>query len=217
MTINALLRQDDEPGDDTAARAVPRTPQAAREEVPAQPAALPPGHALTTEGGDRMSVLDQVIAVIRHGFRQGRRQARDMSSREGGWVNAGLNGRLPSVNGQRDYLANRRWLPPGHEEGIADRVGEAFYAGIGVPAIAAVNLTGWMLMRLYHFLVVLGVILAAVFLFTSLAAGLPAASLVTAALFSAVTGYLVLTGLLLAARRACGKWRAERSSQPASH
>jgi hypothetical protein len=205
MTLQAILRRDDDPGDETVLTAVPETPQAAPGEGAGQAAA--PGHALITPGGERVNPADQVIAAIRYGWRNARRQAKDMSAREGGWVNASLNFRPASVNDQRDYLANRRWLPPGHEEGIADRIGEAYYAGIAIPAAALVNAAGWWLKRLYRFLCALVITLGAVFLATTLTAGLPQAALVTAALFSVATGYLGLIAALLAARRAIGRRR----------
>lgn len=204
MTLNALLRRDDDPGGEPALAAVPEVPQAADDET----AALPPGHALTTADGDRVNAADQVIATVRHAFRHGRRQAKDMSAREGGWVNAGLNFRPASINDQRDYLANRRWLPPGHEDGIADRIGEAYYAGIGVPATAVLNAGGWVFKRLFRFLCVFAVFLGAVFLVSLLTAGLPSAIIAVAALFSVTAGYLGLIAFLLAVRRAAGRRRS---------
>src|SRR5580700_7766901 len=55
-----------------------------------------------------------------------RRNVRDASQQDDHWVRDGLAGRPPSVDQQRSHLANRGWLDPGHEGGIADRAGEAF-------------------------------------------------------------------------------------------
>jgi hypothetical protein len=208
MTLTAMLRRDDEPGGDTA-QAVPETSQAAR--AAEQPAALPPGHAITTSDGDRVNALDQVIAVIRHAFRTGRRQAKDMSGREGGWVNGVLAGRPPSVSGQRDYTANRRWLPPGHEGGIADREGEAYQVAIGIPGVALGNMIAAVSARQFRFLIAFGLLLGAVFTLTQLAGWTPEAGvLLAAAMFAVLAAYVGLAAALLAARRAFAKWRAGR-------
>ena len=35
--------------------------------------------------------------------------------------------------------ASARWLEQGHEEGLADRAGEAYHAWIAIPAVAVLN------------------------------------------------------------------------------
>lgn len=130
-----------------------------REEPPSEPApqqapaaAEPqPEAALAPQEGGSMGTLEQCVATVRHAFRVARRRAKDLAERDGGWVNAGLNGRPPSVNDQRDYLANRSWLPPGHEGGIADLEGQAYMVAIGIPGVAAGNAVSWLQARQFHF------------------------------------------------------------------
>src|SRR5215471_3607122 len=81
----------------------------------------------------------QVLAVIPHAFRAAGRRAKDLAEREGGWVSGLLAGKPPSVNEQCDYLHQRRWLPPGHEGGIADKAGCWYHRLIGIPGVAFGN------------------------------------------------------------------------------
>ena len=81
-----------------------------------------------------------------------RRKAKDTSEQEGHWVRDGLAGRPCSVDQQRAHLANRGWLDPGHENGIADRIGEAFLVAVGIPGVAAGNLVSWVCARPLRFI-----------------------------------------------------------------
>ena len=81
-----------------------------------------------------------------------RRKARDTSQQDGHWVRDGLAGRPCSVDQQRAHLANRGWLDPGHENGIADRAGEAFLVAVGIPGVAAGNLVSWLCARPLRFI-----------------------------------------------------------------
>jgi hypothetical protein len=78
--------------------------------------------------------------VVTRAWRAAGKTWREGAAREGGWVNAALRWRGPSVADQRDYLRERAWLEPGDEGGLADRIGEAFYIGAGIPGVALANL-----------------------------------------------------------------------------
>lgn len=80
-----------------------------------------------------------------------RRKAKDTSQQDGHWLRDGLAGRPPSVDQQRGHLANRGWLDPGHEGGIADRLGEAFVVAVGIPGVAAGNFVSWVCARPLRF------------------------------------------------------------------
>jgi hypothetical protein len=155
-----------------------------------------------------------LFAVIRHTFRVARRRAKDISDREGGWVNGALAGKPPSVNEQRDYRANRRWLEPGHENGIADRFGDGYHVAIGIPGVAVGDFVSWLFARPFRFIwgvIIFTVLSLFVLEVTRSLTGLTARGSVLAAVLPAllVTGYWgVVTGLL-ALRRFIGQRGAE--------
>ena len=116
----------------------PEPPQAARTEtvIAAQPAAPPGGTAQMSTAG---------------WLRGARRKASEPSQQEGHWVRDGLAGRPVSVDQQRAHLANRGWLDPGHENGLADRIGEAFLVAVGIPGVAIGNFVSWLCARPLRF------------------------------------------------------------------
>jgi len=140
-----------------------------REEPPAEPApqqapAVPepqPEAALAPQEGGSMGALEQCVATVRHAFRVARRRGKDLAERDGGWVNGLLAAKPPSVNEQRAYLANRGWLPPGHEGGIADKAGVWYQRLIGIPGVAFGNAVSATFARPFRLCVAL-VVLAAV-------------------------------------------------------
>jgi len=117
LQVPLLRREREEPPDDAP---VPVPAPEAAQEAPAVPE-------------------PQAPAVIPHAFRTASRRAKDLAGREGGCVNGLLAGKPPSVNEQCDYLAQRRWLPPGHEGGIADKAGCWYHRLIGIPGVAFGN------------------------------------------------------------------------------
>jgi hypothetical protein len=133
-------------------------PQAAPQEIvpvpEAQPAVPVPVEAA------QMTTLRHVRIVVAHAFTVARRRARDTAGREGGWVNALLAGKPPSVAEQREYLRTRAWLPPGHESGIADHAGRWYHRLIGVPGVAAGNAISALCARPFRFFCAL-IVLAA--------------------------------------------------------
>jgi hypothetical protein len=158
-----------------------------------------------------MGALDQSWAAVRHAFRMARRRGSDLAAREGGWVNSLLAGKPPSVNDQRDYLNQRRWLPPGHEGGIADRAGEGYHVAIGVPGVALGDWVSATCARPFRFAWTAAVFLAAVFGACQLAGlTVTASGLVTGALGGLLAGWLALVTALLAVRRSFARWRTER-------
>jgi hypothetical protein len=111
-----------------------------------------PGHALVKLGGGRMNAAEQILVIARHALRVARRRARDLADREGGWINGLLAGKPPSVREQAEYLEQRKWLPPGHEGGVADRAGAIYHRFIGLPGVAAGNAISATCARPFRFL-----------------------------------------------------------------
>jgi hypothetical protein len=149
------LRRAPEPVQD------PETPQAApAESAPAitvQPAAPAPAE------GAQMSTLLHCRIVLAHAFTVARRRAKEAAEREGGWLNALLAAKPPSVNEQRDYLRTRGWLPAGHEGGIADVAGRWYHRLVGIPGVAAGNAVSALCARPFRFfcaLIVFGALVA---------------------------------------------------------
>jgi hypothetical protein len=203
MTISIPLLRREEPHAEPAAE----TPLQAPVDPEPQPAA-PPAAA----GQGRPGVLAECSMMIADAIRATRRNLRRLASRDGNWVAEALGFKPRSINEQRDYLANRRWLSPGHEGGIQDRLGEAYQVAYGVPGVAFGNAVGWTFKHGFRFAVVTAGFLVLLFAGCKFVLGLPAATslLVPGLLAVMLTGYLVLVLGLLASRRAFAQWRAER-------
>jgi hypothetical protein len=197
-------------GDDGAevTQAVPEPPQETGGEP--GPAPQPKPDAPAPEGA-QMTVPGQFWATIRFAFRTARRRAADITAAEGGWVNAALNGKPPSINDQRDYMNQRRWLEPGHEGGIADLLGEAYHAAYGVLGVAIGNAFSWLFAKPFH-----STGAAAGFLTGTLVAckvsGLSFAhsALITVALAALMIAPVAVAAGALALRRAGARWWAGR-------
>ena len=110
--------------------AVPELPEGETtqpmEIVPAAPAAL---------AGRQMGFLDQA----RHQATYTRQQVREARHREGGVVHRLWHGQPRSMAQHAEYVAERRWVKPGHKGGVADKGGVAFHAVIGKPGVAVGN------------------------------------------------------------------------------
>lgn len=104
-----------------------------------EPEDPPAGVVAVTLHGDRMPIRSQAGAAAGHAFRAARLRARDMARRPGGPVNALLEGKPPSVAEQGDYARSRAWVPPGHQGGLADRLGVIYHLLIGRPGVALGN------------------------------------------------------------------------------
>jgi hypothetical protein len=131
------------------------------EDVP-ETAVPAPQAALVPLSGGRMGVRDQVTAAAVHGFRTAWRRARDLSRREGGLVHGLLSGKPPSVTEQCEYAKSRAWVPPGHDGGLAERLGIVYHAVIGRPGVTAGNLVSAVCARPLRFFLVLFTVLAVV-------------------------------------------------------
>jgi hypothetical protein len=202
----------------------PETPQAARADSdpasvtavqpagPADAGPLPAGHALTRPDGGHVNVFAQCLTFARIKLRAARRRAREASDREGNWVSDFLAARPPSVNEQRAYLANRRWLPPGHEGGIADRAGEAYQVAYGVPGVALCNAGLLTFKHGYRFAGVTAVLLVALFAGCKFVLYLPASTSIAipGILAGILVGWWAAVAAALFGRRAYAQWRAER-------
>jgi hypothetical protein len=202
----------------------PQTPQAARAEaepapvtavqpaVPADAGPVPAGHALTRPDGGRVDPFTQCLMFARVKLRAARRRARDASDREGNWVSDFLAAKPRSVNEQRSYLGNRRWLEPGHEGGVVDRAGEAYQVAYGIPGVALCNAGSLTFKHAYRFTGVTAVLLVALFAGCKFVLGLPAgtSAAVPGVLAAILAGWWLLVLAVLTGRRAFAQWRAER-------
>jgi hypothetical protein len=119
------LRRAPEPARDL------ETPQAARAEAEPAPVTAVQLAAPAPVEAAQMSTLLHCRIVLAHAFTVARRKAKDAAERDGGWVNALLAAKPPSVNEQREYVHRRAWLPQGHEGGIADVAGVGYHRAIG--------------------------------------------------------------------------------------
>jgi hypothetical protein len=205
LQIPLLRREREDEPSDVLAPPVPEVTQ----ENPAEPRSAAP---LASPEEERPGVLAEFALDIAHAIRAARRSLRDLTSREGNWVTAFLAAKPRSVDEQRGYLANRRWLPPGHEGGIADRAGEAYQAAIGIPGVAFGNAVSLTCKHAFRFTVATFVILVALFAGCRFVLHLPPATCVAVPglLAAILAGYVAAVALLLAARRAFARWRAER-------
>jgi hypothetical protein len=149
MTIAFPLLRREEPPEPAPPQA-PVTPEPQPEAVPAP-----------QEEGD-MGTLEQCVAIVRHAFRVARRRSKDLAEKEGGWVNGLLAAKPPSVNEQREYLRNRAWLPPGHEDGIADQAGRWYHRLVGVPGVAVGNAISATFARPFRLIAALTVLAAVI-------------------------------------------------------
>src|SRR5580693_9390510 len=110
-------------------------------ETPSVPASSPasPGTAapaaVALRGGE-MTVLDQSRAAIAHAWRVARRHSKDLAEKEGGMVRGLLHAKPPSVWEQHTYAGSRAWVPPGHDNGIAEKAGVIYHVVLGRPGVA---------------------------------------------------------------------------------
>ena len=200
-----LRSAQDAPPSEVAAPAAEPAPL----ETPADAGPLPAGHALTKPDGGNVNVFTQCLMFTRHQFRAARRRAREASNRDGNWVSDALDFKPRSINEQRAHLANRGWLPPGHEGGIADRAGEAYQVAYGIPGVAAANALGWTFKGGYRFALVTAVLLVALFAGCKFVLWLPfgTSAAVPGILAAILAGWLVLVAGVLAGRRAFARWK----------
>lgn len=109
-------------------------------EAPAEaPRDTAAGGALVTLSGGQMALPEQAKAALAHAWRIARRRTKDLSEREGGIVHGLLNAKPPSVGEQHAYSASRAWVPPGHDNGIAERAGVIYHLLVGRPGVALGN------------------------------------------------------------------------------
>ena len=189
-----------------ATQAVPEPPQETGGEPGPAPAPKPAGQEEA-----QMPVPARLGATIRFAFREARRRGKDIADAEGGWVNAALNGKPPSVNEQRGYLANRGWLEPGHEGGIADYLGEGYHVTYGIGGVGVADFAAWLFARPFRSGIAGAVFLSAVLAACALT-GLPAtrSALITLVLAVLMAAPVAIAAGLLALRRAAGRAWAER-------
>jgi hypothetical protein len=86
--------------------------------------------------GRKMTLGDQTRALAGQTWRQVRRNFREMRKHPGGMINGWLADPGPSVDDQIAYKREKRWVPLGHDDGVADKAGTAYQSAIGIPGVA---------------------------------------------------------------------------------
>lgn len=102
--------------------------------APAGPASTEP--IIRLREGRKMTVGNEARAVVGQVWRQARRNLREMRHHPGGMINGWLAAQGPSVDDQIAYKREKRWVPLGHDDGVADKAGTAYQTVIGVPGVA---------------------------------------------------------------------------------
>ena len=154
--ILRLFRGDDDDGGVPEAEA----PAAAPRDTAA-------GGALVTLSGGQMALPDQAKAAFAHAWRVALRRTKDLSEREGGIVHGLINAKPPSVGEQHAYSASRAWVPPGHDNGIAEKAGVLYHLLIGRPGVALGNTISALAARPLRFflaMLVIAILIIVVFL-----------------------------------------------------
>jgi hypothetical protein len=145
-TILQLLHGDDDDGG---------LPEA---EAPAEDPGSAGNGAIMTLSGGQMALPDQAKAALGHAWRAALRRSRDLSEREGGLVHGLFNAKPPSVAEQHAYSASRAWVPPGHDNGIAEKAGVIYHLLVGRPGVALGNTISALAARPLRFFLALLVI-----------------------------------------------------------
>jgi len=104
---------------------------------PATPATEP--RPLVRLSGGQLSLKEQSAAAFAHAFRMAAARLRDLARREGGPVNALIEGKPPSLREECDYATSRAWVPPGHNGGVFEWLGVIHHLLIGRPGVAFGN------------------------------------------------------------------------------
>jgi len=117
--------------------------------IPAAPA--PAGHV--TYGR-------QVAEALRFAVRQGRLRWRQEQRRDGKFIHP-LRTEPCSIQDVCDYADSRAWVPPGHDGGIAEKSGVAYFAVIGKPMVTYHRVRIWEYERPLRWLIWLAIRFAA--------------------------------------------------------
>lgn len=201
-------RDDQEP----VTPAVPEPPQETGDVPGPAPQPKPAGHALYNQDGTRADPFTQAWRFTRDTAKATRRRGDEATRSEGNWVGRFLNAQPPSVNGQRDYKANKRWLPPGHEGGLADDIGTAYQNVVGIPVVMAGNAVSFAGKRMWRFTWAMAVWFAVVFPFCKVLLRLP---LIVSLLPAALPGVLAYTAISTAAAVLIGRRIARENREAA--
>jgi hypothetical protein len=125
--------------------------------IPPEPVTETTAPAAVALRGAEMTVLDQSRAAIAHAWRVARRHSKDLADREGGMIHGLLRSQPPSPWGQHLYAASRAWVPPGHDNGIAEKAGVLYHLFIGRPGVTIFDALAGIFARPMRFAIAFGV------------------------------------------------------------
>lgn len=95
--------------------------------------------ALVRLDGGQMSERDQMLSALAHAFRIARRNYLKVAERDGSLIHGLMRGQPPSVHGQHEYAKGRAWVPPSHDGGTLEGMGDIYHWLIGRPGVAYGN------------------------------------------------------------------------------
>lgn len=97
----------------------------------------PAGDAGASLPGVQMSIGDQARETFWYAALSAWKRLTELRRHPGGFIHGLENARGRSVQGQRDYAAQRPWVPAGHEGGITDHAGRFYQKWFAIPGTAA--------------------------------------------------------------------------------
>lgn len=112
---------------------------------PVAPASIPESAAepspapLVVLEGNRMSERDQMFATLTHAFRVARRNYLKVAERDGSIIHGLMRGQPPSVHDEHEYAKGRAWVPPSHDGGTLEGMGDIYHWVIARPGVAYGN------------------------------------------------------------------------------
>lgn len=84
----------------------------------------------------------QAVEALRFAVRVGRRRWREEQARDGKFIHR-MKTEPRSIQDVCDYADSRAWVPPGHDRGIAEKTGRAYFLLIGVPRVTYHRVRIW--------------------------------------------------------------------------
>lgn len=115
---------------------VPERAEDDTRDFPAIPAADPP------RPGAHVTYGRQVTEAFSFAVREGKRRWREEQRRDGKFIHR-MKTEPRSIQDVCDYADSRAWVPPGHDGGIAEKSGVAYFAIIGKPMVTYHRVRMW--------------------------------------------------------------------------